>query len=244
MKVFLDLWWFFKKEKKAYLTGIIVLALVSLLLLLPPYVVGVIVDHIVDLTLTSRILLQWLCALAGIAVVTYGLRYLWRIVIFGPSLRLERLLRNELFQHFTKMSSHFFQRYRTGNLMAHATNDLKAVQQTAGQGVLTLVDSITMGGFVVLTMAVTISWKLTLIALIPMPFMALLTSYYGSLLHKRFHKAQAAFSDLNDHVQESITGVRVAKAFGQEQAELKRFRNKSEEVVQKKRRCRESRCAI
>src|SRR5699024_2885395 len=108
--------------------------------------------------------------------------YIWRILIFGPSIKLARILRDELYQHFTKMSSSFYQRKRTGDLMAHATNDIRAIQQTAGAGVLTLVDSITMGGFVIATMAITISWKLTIIALLPMPIMAYATSKYGTML--------------------------------------------------------------
>jgi len=82
-------------------------------------------------------------------------------------------------------------------------------------------------------MAFTISWKLTLIALIPMPFMAILTSYYGTLLHKRFHKAQEAFSSLNDKTQESVTGVKVLKTFGQEKEDIQSFKRESEDVVQK-----------
>ena len=95
--------------------------------------------------------------------------------------------------------------------MAHATNDINAVQQTAGMGILTLVDSISTGGFVILTMAITINWKLTLIALIPLPFMIFLTSYYGRLLRKRFRFAQEAFSNLNDKTQESISALKSLK---------------------------------
>ncbi|WP_100373048.1 ABC transporter transmembrane domain-containing protein [Bacillus sp. FJAT-45037] len=233
MSVFKDLWWFFKQERFSYGLGIVVLAFVSLFTLIPPYIVGIIVDHIAEQTLTTQILLQWIGVLVGVAFIVYVLRFVWRIMIFGAAIRLARLLRNQLYEHFTNMSSRFYQRQRTGDLMAHATNDIRAVQATAGQGVLTLVDSLTMGGFVIITMALTISWELTLISLIPMPFMALLTSYYGTLLHKRFHVAQAAFSELNDTVQESITGVRVAKAFGQEHHEIEGFRKKSEEVVEK-----------
>ncbi|WP_018922439.1 ABC transporter transmembrane domain-containing protein [Salsuginibacillus kocurii] len=233
MRVFIDLWWFFKREKRSYLLGILMLILVSILSLAPPYVVGVVVDAIVEETLTLEILMGWLGLLFLIGIACYMLRYVWRIMIFGASIRLARLLRNWLYEHFTNMSASFYQRYKTGDLMAHATNDIRAVQQTAGAGVLTLVDSLTMGGFVIVTMAVTISWELTLISLIPMPFMALLTSYYGSLLHKRFRKAQAAFSSLNDKVQESVSGIRVTKTFGQEQEDIESFKEESDDVVKK-----------
>ena len=233
MRVYRDLWWFFKEEKKAYIIGIIVLVLVSILVLVPPYVIGRVVDGIYDSTLTSDSLTGWILLLIGVGVITYGLRYVWRIMIFGASIRLARTIRNQLYQHFTKMSSRFYQRFRTGDLMAHGTNDVRAVQMTAGQGVLTIVDSLTMGGFVVLTMAIVIDWKLTLITLAPMPLMAILTNYYGGLLHKRFHVAQGSFSELNDNVQSVISGVRVTKAFGQEEAETEEFRLKSLDVVKK-----------
>lgn len=106
-------------------------------------------------------------------------------------------------------------------------------EQTAGTGVLTLVDSLSTGSFVVVTMAVTVSWKLTLICLIPMPFMALLTSYYGKKLHHSFQKAQEAFSSLNDKTQESIMGIKVMKTFGQEREDIEAFRKQSEDVVEK-----------
>ncbi|MGX1982960.1 ATP-binding cassette subfamily B protein [Thermolongibacillus altinsuensis] len=233
MKVFFDLMWFFKQEKKAYITGIILLTIVALMELIPPKIIGLVVDAIKEDRLTGDMLLRWLGILAFIAVLMYGCRYVWRTMIFGSAAKLSRLLRDRLYHHFTTMTPSFYQQRRIGDLMAHATNDLQAIQQMAGVGILTLVDSLAMGGFVIFTMAVTISWKLTLISLIPMPIMAYLTNYYGSLLHKRFHQAQEAFSSLNDKVQESIAGIKVIKTFGQEKEEIEAFRQQSGDVVQK-----------
>ncbi|WP_113930021.1 ABC transporter transmembrane domain-containing protein [Bacillus sp. P14.5] len=233
MKVFLDLMWFFKQEKKSYLTGISVLLLVAALQLVPPKVIGIVVDSIKQNDLTPGDLLQWAGVLALAAISMYGLRFVWRMMIFGSAVKLSKLLRNKLYHHFTKMTPSFYQKRRVGDLMAHATNDLQAIQMTAGQGVLTFVDSLATGGFVIIAMAATISWKLTLIALIPMPFMAILTNYYGTLLHKRFHKAQEAFSNLNDKTQESVSGIKVIKTFGQEKEDIESFRDQSEDVVQK-----------
>jgi ATP-binding cassette subfamily B protein len=233
VSVFKDLWWFFKLEKKAYATGVCLLLLVALLELVPPKAVGYIVDEIRNGTLSLSQLWKLLLLLGAAGVTVYIARYVWRIMIFGASVRLARKMRNELFEHFTKMSPSFYERKRVGDLMAHATNDLQAVQQTAGIGVLTLVDSIVTGSFVLMAMAATISWKLTLISLLPMPFMALSTSYYGKILHKRFHKAQEAFSSLNDKVQESVSGVKVIKTFGEEADEIADFRRESEDVAVK-----------
>jgi ATP-binding cassette, subfamily B, multidrug efflux pump len=233
MKVFLDLKWFFIQERKSYLMGIVILLFVALLQLIPPKIVGIVVDSIKNNDFTLNQLMIWMLILSGTALSMYGLRFVWRIMIFGSATKLSRLLRNRLYHHFTKMAPSFYQKRRVGDLMAHATNDLQAIQQTAGSGVLTLVDSLATGGFVILAMAFTISWKLTLIALIPMPFMALLTNYYGTLLHKRFHKAQEAFSSLNDKTQESVSGIKVIKTFGQEQEDIEAFREESKDVVQK-----------
>lgn len=233
MRLFLDLLWFFKLEKKSYLAGILVLILVAMINLYPPYVVRKIVDEITLKNLTPGILWPWVISLFISGMLVYFLRYLWRILIFGASIRLSRLLRNQLFEHFTLMSPGFYHKHRTGDLMAHATNDIQAIEMTAGQGVLTLVDSLTTGGLVIFSMAYFLSWKLTILTLAPMPLMAWATSHYGTLLHDRFFKAQEAFSDLNDKVQENISGVRVVKAFGQEEAEIQDFRHLSSDVVNK-----------
>ncbi|NMD69585.1 ATP-binding cassette domain-containing protein [Bacillus sp. DNRA2] len=233
MKVFLDLMWFFKQEKKAYLSGVFLLVIVALLILVPPRAIGIVVDHIHDGTLTLGILAFWVFMLLLSGLLSYVLRYFWRISIFGSAVKLARNLRDQLYEHFTKMSPAFYQNWRVGDLMAHATNDLQAIQQTAGMGVLTMVDSLITGGIVVITMVATISWKLTLICMIPMPLMAILTSWYGTHLHKRFHHAQQAFSTLNDKTQESISGIKVIKTFGQEQEDIADFKIKSEDVVAK-----------
>ncbi|HEU4964172.1 MAG TPA: ABC transporter transmembrane domain-containing protein [Bacilli bacterium] len=233
MSIFRDLWWYFLQEKKSYGAGVAILLLVAVLNLFPPYAVGVVVDKIKQGTLTGGDLLLWTGLVLVSGVLVYAMRYTWRIFIFGAAFRLSRLLRNRLYEHFTKLSPQFYHQRRTGDLMAHATNDISAIELTAGDGVLTLVDSISMGMMVILSMAAFISWKLTLIVLLPMPFMAWATSYYGKLLHERFHKAQEAFSDLNDKVQENISGVRVVKAFGQEDAEKHSFEELSGDVVGK-----------
>ena len=233
MKVFFNLAWFFKQEKRAYIIGIIMLFGVALLELVAPKVLGIVVDEINSGTLTSEKLLNWVILLVVVGITMYILRYLWRIMIFGSSLKLARQLRKNLYEHFTKMSPSFYQSRRTGDLMAHATNDIQAIQQTAGSGVLTLVDSLAVGGCVLVAMGFTISWKLTLLSLIPMPIVAISTNYYGTLLHRRFHKAQQSFSEINDKVQESMSGMKVIRSLGQEKEDLQAFRKKSEDAVHK-----------
>ncbi|MCM3743073.1 ABC transporter transmembrane domain-containing protein [Sporosarcina luteola] len=236
MKVLLQLGWFFKQRKKQYGLGVAALVFVSLLQLLPPKIIGLIVDDITEATLTASELTKWLIILAIAGILMYVSRYYWRVMIFGSAVLLSRTMREKLFNHFTRMSPSFYQKRRVGDLMAHATNDINAVQQTAGMGILTLVDSISTGGFVILTMALTINWKLTVIALIPFPFMIFLTSYYGRLLRKRFRFAQEAFSNLNDKTQESISGIKVIKTFGQQKEDIEDFTDLSTDVVAKNMR--------
>lgn len=236
MKVLLDLRWFFSERKKQYSIGIVALMIVAVLQLAPPKIIGYIVDAVTNDTLTSEMLTRWMTILIVAGILMYVLRYIWRVMIFGSSVYLAREMRERLFTHFTRMSPSFYQRRRVGDLMAHATNDINAVQQTAGTGILTLFDSLSTGGFVILMMGFSISWKLTLIALVPIPVMIFLTSYYGRLLRSRFRVAQEAFSDLNDKTQESISGIKVLKTFGQQDEDVQSFTRRSEQVVKENMR--------
>ena len=233
MRLFFNLFWYFKREKRSYILGIIFLMVSSFLSLIPPYVVGIIVDDIRTHTLTGLSLAKWIVFLLVVGAIYYGTGYAWRQFIFGAAVRLSKLLRNRLYDLFTRLSPNFYHKRRIGDLMAHATNDIRAVEDAAGDGILTLIDSITMGAMVIVAMAAIINPLLTIIALLPMPIMVWATSKYGSMLHTRFHVAQAAFSDLNDKVQENVSGVRVIKAFGQEEAEKKAFQELSTDVVKK-----------
>ena len=123
MGIYKKLGWFFKQEKKAYVTGVLFLFLVAIIQLVPPRIIGIIVDEVAQGTLTLTKLVQWLSLLGIAALATYLFRYIWRVNIWGTSAKLERILRTRLFNHFTEMDNSLFQKYRTGGLMAHATND-------------------------------------------------------------------------------------------------------------------------
>lgn len=233
MRVFSDLMWFFSAHKRDYFSGIIFLIVVSLLGLVPPAIVGLVINRMVHHTLTGGRLALYLGVIMVVALLSYGLRYLWRMRLYGGSVRLATVLRDKLYGHFTRLSPEFYLDHRIGDLMAHATNDVQAIQETAGDGVLMMVDSVVSGASVIATMAIAISWKLTLISMLPLPLMAIIISRYGRMLHERFTLAQAAFSDINDRVQEYISGVRIVRAFGQEVYERQGFVALSRDVVQK-----------
>lgn len=233
MKIIKDLWWFFRQEKRRYLIGIISLSLVAVLNLIPPKVMGTVIDRVTAGDLTHSELLLNLLWLVLSAVAMYFLRYIWRMYIFGTSYRLGQIMRFRLFDHFTKMSPSFYQKYRTGDLMAHATNDINALTRLAGGGVMSAVDATITAMVTLITMFFTISWQMTLVAIIPLPFMAYATSRLGHQTHKAFSQSQAAFSELNNKVQESVSGIKVTKSFGYQDDELQSFQETNEMTFKK-----------
>ena len=233
MSIIQKLWWFFKLEKRRYLVGIVALVLVSVLNLIPPMVMGRVIDAITSGRLTQDELLLHLFYLLLAAFGLYYLRYVWRMYILGTSYRLGQIMRSRLFEHFTKMSPAFYQNYRTGDLMAHATNDINALTRLAGGGVMSAVDASITTLVTLLTMLFSISWQMTLVSILPLPFMAYATSRLGRKTHKAFGESQAAFSELNNKVQESVSGIKVTKSFGYQADELASFQEVNDLTFQK-----------
>ncbi|MGA9518205.1 MAG: ABC transporter transmembrane domain-containing protein [Trichococcus sp.] len=233
MSIFKKLSWFFRQEWKSYFVGVFFLIIVAILQVVSPRVVGIIIDEIALGTLTMASLWKWSAIILIAGILQYLFRYIWRMKIWGTSAELEKILRSRLFKHFTEMDAVFFQKYRTGDLMAHATNDLNAIRMVAGAGILTLADSISSGGITLFTMFFLIDWRLTLIAMIPLPALTLVSRILGQKMHKRFRKAQAAFSNLNDKTQESVSGVKVIKTFGEEEEDIHDFEAMTKDVVAK-----------
>lgn len=233
MNLIRKLGWFLKLEKRRYIIGILALSLVSVFNLIPPKVIGNIVDKIEAGNLTNSQLFINIIYLVLAAFIMYGLRYVWRVYIFGAAYNLGRILRFRLFQHFTKMSPSFYQKYRTGDLMAHATNDVNAVVMVAGGGVMSAVDASITALVTLFTMIFLISAKLTLIAVIPLPFLAYATNKLGEKNHQSFKEAQESFSDLNNKVQESVSGIRVTKSFGYGNDEINSFGETNKKVFSK-----------
>ena len=230
MNIIRKIGWFLKLEKKRYIVGILALSLVSVFNLIPPRAIGNVVDNIASGQLTNKYLFINLIYLVLAASIMYGLRYVWRIYIFGAAYNLGRLLRFRLFQHFTKMSSSFYQKYRTGDLMAHATNDINSVVMVAGAGVMSAVDASITALVTLGTMVLLISPKLSFIAILPFPFMAYAVNKLGDKNYESFKEAQESFSDLNSKVQENASGVRVTKSCGYGNDEIESFKEINKEV--------------
>lgn len=225
--------WFFKEHWKRYTIAITLLILVGVIDILPPQILGMFIDEINVGSLTSVKTMQYIAAVAIITISSYAITYFWMYKLFGGAFVLERKLRSNFMGHLLKMTPTFFQKNRTGDLMARATNDLKAISITAGFGILTLIDSTAFMITILITMCLLVSWKLTLAAILPLPIMAIIMKIYGDRIHKRFTEAQDAFGDLNDRVLQSIGGVRVIRAYVLEKDDEKEFHQMTEDVYNK-----------
>lgn len=223
MTILKQLKWFFQQQWRQYLGGIIALILIAICNVIPAKIIGNVVDAISDHTVRPSWLGIQIAIMLVAAAVQYLLRFVWQKLIYGSSYVLERQLRSRLFHHFMEMDPSFYQRWRIGDLMAHATNDVEAVRKVASYGILTLADSIITGGSMIIAMGVFVNWKLTILTLLPLPLLVLLSHNLGNKIHESYGKAQMAFGQLNNKVQESISGIKVIQSLGEEESDLKDF---------------------
>ncbi|WP_055108368.1 ABC transporter ATP-binding protein [Paenibacillus ihumii] len=225
--------WFFRREKRRYTIGMVLLVFAGIIELLPPRLLGAAIDDIVSGSISWESLARYILMIVFVLIIIYYMTYIWMHKLFGGSNLVERLLRTRFMNHLLRMTPPFFERSRTGDLMARATNDLRSVAQTAGFGMLTLTDSTAYLTVILVAMGTLINWKLTLAAIIPLPFIALAMMIYGRIIHQRYTLAQDAFGDMNDQVLESVAGVRVIRAYVQERLDEKRFQDVTDDVYRK-----------
>ncbi|MEY9978471.1 ABC transporter ATP-binding protein [Lysinibacillus sp. RC79] len=225
--------WFFKKYWKQYTIAVLLLMIASGLEVVPPYLLGSIIDILTAGEMTTALLTKYILIFVCIMIGGYVLNFVWQFRLFEGAINLEKILRRNLMQHFLRMTPTFYEKNRTGDLMARATNDLNAVSLTAGFGIMTLIDSTIYMSFIIFAMGFMISWKLTFFAMLPVPIMAILIQYLGKIVHERYMKAQDVFGELNDSVLESVAGVRVVRAYVQEKKDEANFAEMSEIVYEK-----------
>ena len=231
--VLFKLKWFFKENRKRYTIALVLMILANLLVILPPWLIGQAIDAIYMQTLTAKLLGLFIGGMLLIMGLAYIGNFVWQYQLFGGAYVIERQLRTRLMRHFLKMTPSFYEKNKTGDLMARSTNDLRAISETAGFGIMTLVDSTVYLGTLIITMGFVVSWKLTLAAIIPLPILAFILQYLGKKIHERYMSAQQAFGDLNDNVLEAVAGVRVVRAYVQERASEQRFADMTEDVYKK-----------
>ncbi|OUM98351.1 MAG: multidrug ABC transporter ATP-binding protein [Firmicutes bacterium ZCTH02-B6] len=215
---------FLLRYKWRYIAGLLSLLAINALQLVTPQVVRRFVDQLPTGRLSAGAVWLYGGVIVGLAVIIAVGRYLWRINIMGTARLLEYHLRNKLYAHLQTLSPRYFIEHKIGDLMAHATNDINAVRMAFGPGLVMATDAIFMTTAILIILLRTTDPRLTALALAPLPFLALTVTYFGRLINRRFRRVQEAFSDLTDRVQENLAGIRVVKAFTQEDSEIARFR--------------------
>jgi len=222
---------YFKKHSLFYLFGFIFLVITDAGQLLLPQYMKQGIDAIArgggELSIIGLLMLK----MVFVALIVAASRFGWRFFIHGASMRIERELRDDFFDHLLKLSSSFYQKNKTGDLMARATNDIKSIRMATGMGVVALVDGLFMT-LAILIILFSSHPRLSFLVILPLPFLTTLVIRFGPLLGKRFRQVQENYSDLSDKSQEAFSGVRVIKSFVKENYFLSLF-DKSNERYQK-----------
>ncbi len=223
---------YLKKYWGQYAGGLLCLLAVDFLELYIPQLTGAITDGLTAGNFPLSILLRDVLLIILIAAGAALMRFGWRVLMFGASRRVERDLREDLYRKLTGLSNRFFQHQKTGDLMAYFSNDMDAIRMAVGPGILTTFDAIVMTLMVVIKMIVYVDLKLTLLAMLPLLVILFGGSQYGKAISHRYDRKQAVFGKLTDFVQESVSGIRIVKAFVQEARDMEAFEKVSRENQQ------------
>jgi ATP-binding cassette subfamily B protein len=232
MKELLKLKKYVSRHKWAIIAGLLALILVDILQLFIPQMLKLTIDALAAGTASLSLIKKYGLWVIAIALGMGAGRFFWRYFIIGSARRIERELRQDFFSYLAFMDFSFFDEHKTGDLMAHATNDINAVRMALGFGMVILTDIVVLG-IASLYMMFHISPRLSLYSLIPLPFLSLVVAFFGQMIRKRFEQVQASFSDLTERVRENISGIRVVKFFVQEEPEKQRFRESSRDYYDK-----------
>ena len=221
---------YFIENRWIILIGFACLILVDILQLLIPRVIKWAIDDLTVFAIDAIGLIRYALIILGLGLGIGLFRYLWRRCLLGTSRRVEEGLRNKLFSHIEKLSSSYFDKTQTGDLMARATNDIQQVRMATGMGMVALNDAIVLGAASIGFMAY-INLRLTAFVLIPMPFIVLGTRLLGRQMHRRYQDVQGSFADLTEGVRERLAGIRIVKAYGTESIEKVQIEHKSSDYV-------------
>lgn len=223
---------FLKKYWIHYIVGVVFLVLTTYVQSLGPKLLGIIIDLLRMENIEREKIFFYLGMMIVVAVAAFITRYIWRYLIIGNSRNLECYLRQKLFEHFQTLPVQFYHQRKTGDLMAYAINDISAVRMSFGPGLANVVHGIGMCTVVIMSMSQSVSLKLTILSLLPVPLIIFLMMKIGSLVRKRFRMVQESFAAISDRVQENISGIRVIKSYVQESNEVQNFDVLNEEMRQ------------
>ena len=218
------------RHKKYVLMGIASLICVDVLQVTVPRITQYVIDRLTKNTATFQKIIICGAGIVAIALVIGFFRFLWRYFLVGASRKIEREIRQDIYCHLLTLSPQFYDKHKVGDITSHATNDVQAIQRSAGFGTLAAFDAVVLGALAIANMIYT-SPKLSLITLLPLPLVTLIVVKFGKMVHFRFDKVQAAFSALTEKAQETISGIRVVKAYGDEKSEQKLFDEKAEDCA-------------
>jgi ATP-binding cassette subfamily B multidrug efflux pump len=221
------------EERRIFIViGIVCLITVDFLQLFIPRVIKWAIDDLTDYRIDMPSLLIYALYIVGIAVLIGIFRYIWRRCLLGTSRRVEEGLRNKLFAHIQTLSASYFVKTKTGDLMAHATNDIQHVRMATGMGMVALTDAVVLGTAAIGFMAY-INVKLTLFVLIPMPMIVFGARFFSKKMHRYYGEVQGTFSDLTEIVRERFAGIRIIKAYNRQQEAASRLESVSKDYIEK-----------
>jgi len=222
---------FFKKNAFNYLFGLFWIILTDAVQLLIPRIIGNLVDNLKSGSLNPASLGKKVFFIVLLALLMFASRFLWRVFLIGSSMKIDYYIRETLFEKFLRLPSEFYDRNKTGDLMARATNDIRAMRMMFGRALIMSVDAIFLTTIGITIMIRTIDLRLTLVSCIPFPVIAVLSLFFGKFIYSRFMAVQEGFSRLSDTTQETLSGIQVVKSYVQEKGEIEKFKNLSEDYV-------------
>ncbi len=223
MEQFRFIWQYIRRHKGQYIGGIITLFILDFANLYIPKTTGVITDGLAAQSIDRKGVFTNIVIILGIGLTLAVGRFLWRYFLFGAARSIEHEIRDDMFAHLETLDVEYYNEHKTGDLMTRFTSDLNAVLIAIGPAVISAFDAVVMTVMVIGQMMIYVNFKLTLVAVIPLIFIAFGELYCGKLMQKRFQERQEAVSELTDFVQESFSGVRVIKAFVREQSQIREF---------------------
>lgn len=223
---------FFKKNKITYIVGIIFMLLSSFIQTLFPKVLGAAIDILKENHFDTKLVKIKILYILLIGAGTFLCTYIWRNLVIGNGRKLECSLREKLFKHMQKLSPEFYNTKKTGDLIAYAINDISAVRMTFGPAAAMSINGIVVCISSIYLMSQAINWRLTLMSLLPIPLLVFFMLKIGKIVQKRFRHVQETFASISDRVQENIYGIRVIKAYVQEEDEVKNFGVISNEMME------------
>lgn len=225
--------WFFKERLKYYILGVASLQMTNIVVIIPPLIIGSAIDKISNGTLTIDELTKYILLMVGLLIAEYVLGFLWSYNVFSNAMIIDYRLRSMIMKKVLTMSRPFFEKFTSGDLMSRATSDIDTLGEMLGYGVLAFFDGVFYLGTIILAMIFMISWKLTLVSIIPLPLLIISSNLVGTHIHNLYMKQQESFSKMYDEALENINGVRVVRSYVLENQSIDNFDKIATDVFNK-----------